>query len=113
MSKRYIAMQTIVIAGDECGTEILLEMVVGFTVHPGCKQTMTDPAEEPSIDINHVRFFNGDKQEVVLPAFITDRFTDNSGFDAWLKSEAKSQEEADREEYAEYRIALRERDYDL
>jgi hypothetical protein len=93
MSQKYRAQQDIQISGWECGTEIELKMVVTFTVHPGCKQTLTEPAEEPSVEVDAVRFFD-DKDELNLPWSIEDRFTSAEGFKDWLMQEAAEQHEA-------------------
>ena len=84
---KYQAEQTVAISGCECGTEIELKMVVTFKAHPGRKQTEIDPAEEPTVEVCKVRFFDG-KDEITLPWSISDRFTDAAGFKAWLMCEA-------------------------
>ncbi|QJS27433.1 hypothetical protein [Rhizobium ruizarguesonis] len=102
MSKKFSAHQHILISGSECGTEIELKMVVAFTVHPGCKQTLTEPGEEPSVEVDKVQFFDG-KDELTLPWSIADRFTSGDGFKDWLMYEAAAQHEAALDAKAEAR----------
>lgn len=102
MSTRYTAKQAIHIGGWECGTEIELKMVVTFKVLPGSKQTLTDPAEEPSVEVDSVRFFDR-TDEVKLPWSIEDRFTSADGFKSWLMSEAAEQHEVAIDEAADAR----------
>jgi hypothetical protein len=102
MDGKYRAQQDIHISGWECGTEIELKMVVTFKVHPGCKQTLTDPAEEPSVEVDAVRFFDA-TDELTLPWSIEDRFTSAEGFKDWLMQEAAEQHEAALDARAEAR----------
>lgn len=102
MSPKYRAQQDISISGFECGTEIELKMVVTFTVHPGSKATLVDPAEEPSVEIDKVHFFDG-TDELQLPWSIGDRFTNRDEFKDWLMQEASDQHEAALDEKAEAR----------
>lgn len=102
MSKSYRAEQDICISGWECGTEIELKMVVQFKVHPGSKATEIDPPEEPSVEVDTVRFFDG-KDELKLPWSIGDRFSSADGFKGWLLAEAAETEEYSREIAAEAR----------
>lgn len=102
MSKKFSAHQHVLISGSECGTEVELKMVVDFTVHPGCKQTLTEPGEEPSIEVDAVRFFDG-KDELTLPWSIADRFTSRGEFKDWLMQEAAAQHEAALDTRAEAR----------
>lgn len=92
MSRKYRAEQDINISGWECGAEIEIKMVVNFTVHPGCKQTLTEPAEPTIAEVDQVRFFDG-KDEINLPWSIEDRITSRSEFKDWLLSEANDQRE--------------------
>jgi hypothetical protein len=98
----YRAEQVVAISGWECGTEIELLMVVTFKVHPGSKATEIDPPEEPSVEINKVRFFDG-KDEFQLPWSIGDRFTSADGFQSWLMCEAAEQYQAGLEDAADAR----------
>ncbi|OCJ12513.1 hypothetical protein A6U86_05680 [Rhizobium sp. AC27/96] len=102
MSNNYRAEQVVCISGWECGTEIELMMVVNFTVYPGSKATQIDPAEEPTAEVDSVRFFDG-KDELTLPWSISDRFTNADGFQSWLLSEAAEQHQAAVEDAAEAR----------
>jgi len=101
MSK-YRTEQIVCISGWDCGTEIELTMVVNFTVHPGRKATEIDPPEEPTADIDSIRFFDG-KDELQLPWSIGDRFTSADGFKSWLLSEAAEQYQAAVEDAADAR----------
>lgn len=98
---KFTARQDIHISGFECGTEIKLAMVVEFRVIPGRKQTRIDPAEEPSVEVDKVRFFDG-VAEVMLPGFIVNAFTDRQQFDKWLLSEAEAQAQQAAEDQADY-----------
>lgn len=92
MTQKYRAQQNICISGWDCGTEIELKMVVTFKVHPGSPQTQIDPAEEPSVEVDTVRFFDG-TDDLKLPWSIEDRFTSSDGFKDWLMQEAADQHE--------------------
>jgi len=94
MTRKYRATQAIHIGGWECGTEIELQMIVDFTVHPGCAQTLQSPAEPATVEVSSVRFMDG-ADEIKLPWSIEDRFTSRDEFKDWLIGEA-----ADSEEYA-------------
>lgn len=102
MTNKYRAQQYISISGSECGTEIELKMVVTFTLHPGCKATMIDPPEEPSVEVDQVRFFDG-TDELQLPWSIADRFTSAEGLTEWLMGAAADQHEAALDARAEAR----------
>ena len=102
MSRKYRAEQSVAINGWDCGTEIELKMVVNFTVHAGSKATEIDPPEEPSVEIDSIRFFDGN-DELTLPWSIGDRFISEDGFKSWLLSEAAETEEYARECAAEAR----------
>ncbi|MBO0141466.1 hypothetical protein JZX87_09855 [Agrobacterium sp. Ap1] len=102
MSNKYRAEQVISIAGSECGTEIELTMVATFTVHPGSKATMIDPAEEPTVEVDAVRFFDG-TDEIKLPWSIEDRMTSRSEFKDWLMGEAADQHEMAVEDAADHK----------
>ena len=98
----YRAEQVVNISGWDCGTEIELRMVVKFKVHPGSKATEIDPPEDPSVEVDKVRFFDG-ADELTLPWSISDRFTSADGFQSWLLSEAAEQHQCAVEEAAEMR----------
>jgi hypothetical protein len=100
MTTKYRAEQGVHISGWECGTEIELKMVVTFKVHPGSKATMIDPAEEPSVEVDQVRFFDG-KDEIKLPWSIEDRFSSRDEFKAWLMGEAAEQHQSGLEDAAD------------
>jgi hypothetical protein len=102
MIGQYRAEQDIHISGWECGTEIELKMVVTFTVHPGCKQTLTEPGEEPSIEVDRVRFFDRE-DEINLPWSIGDRLASSDSFNSWLMSEAESQHEIALDDAADHK----------
>lgn len=102
MADKYRAEQAIHISGWECGAEIELNMVVTFTVHPGCAQTLTSPAEPATAEVDQVRFFDG-KDEIKLPWSIEDRITSRDEFKDWLLSEAAEQREYALEMRAEAR----------
>lgn len=102
MTRTFRAEQVIAINGSECGTEIEIKMVVTFKVHPGSKATMIDPAEEPTVEVDQVRFFDG-KDEIKLPWSIEDRFSSRDEFKGWLMGEAAEQHEAALDEAADAR----------
>jgi hypothetical protein len=107
MSKKYHAKQTIEIFGWECGTSILLTVHVDFTVHPGCKQTLTEPGEEPSIEVDDVRFLDG-LNRIKLPSSIEGHFTCSEAFTSWLMSEAESQNDMARDDEAHHQRETRD-----
>lgn len=102
MSNKYRSEQVICISGWDCGTKIELKMVVNFTVHPGSKATEIDPPEEPTAEVDSLRFFDG-KDELIFPWSIGDRFTSADGFKSWLLSEAAEQHQAAVEDAADAR----------
>lgn len=108
MSKSYRAEQDVCISGWECGTEIELKLVVSFTVHPGSKETLVDPAEEPSIEVDKFNFFevkNGkpSPDAATLPVWMINRFTESHSFNEWLMSEAAEQHQSALEDAADAR----------
>lgn len=100
MTQKYRAQQDISISGFECGTEMELKMVVTFKVHPGSKQTEIDPAEEPTVEVDTVRFFDG-TDEIKLPWSLEDRFSSAAGFKDWLVGEADGQDQSAIEDAAD------------
>ncbi|MFN3833433.1 MAG: hypothetical protein ACK4SQ_14505 [Allorhizobium sp.] len=98
MSSKYRAEQTVSISAFESGEEIEILMVVNFKVHPGCKQTMTDPAEEPTAEVDQVQFFNISNGKPLphplsMPVWLLNSLTDGEAFTDWLLSEAADQNE--------------------
>lgn len=100
MGRKYRVEQHISISGSECGIEIELKMVVTFIILPGSEATMTNPAEEPEIDFENVRFFDGN-DEIKLPWSIEDRITSRDEFKGWLLSEAAAQHQRGLEDAAD------------
>ncbi|MQY48230.1 hypothetical protein GAO09_19535 [Rhizobiales bacterium RZME27] len=111
MSKKYRAEQTVAISGWECGTEIEINMVITFTVHPGSKATEIDPAEEPAVEVDKVRFFDG-TDEIQLPWSIEDRMTSRSEFKNWLMGEAADQHEMAFADAADHKREMMREAYD-
>jgi len=111
MTRKFHATQTITISGDSCGTEVNLKMSVAFTVHPGCKQTLTEPGEEPSVEVDDIAYFDG-KGEVLLSSLI-DAFARDRHFTDWLMAEASEQHEAALDDAADAKRAERDLDRDL
>jgi len=108
MSQKYRAEQIVCISGFDCGTEIELNMVVNFTVHPGSKATEIDPPEEPIAEVIEVHFFEiregkASTDERSMPVWLFNRLTEGDAFYAWLLSEAAETEEYVRECAAEAR----------
>jgi hypothetical protein len=111
MSRKYHATQTVTITGDSCSTEVTLNMSVAFTVHPGCKQTLTDAGEEPSVEVDSIKFREA-AQELNLGTL--DRlFSDDQHFHSWLLSEAAEQHQSGLDDAAEAKRDERELDNDL
>ncbi len=112
MTRKFHASQTVTISGDSCGTEVNLKMSVDFTVHPGCKQTLTEPGEEPSVEVNKVSFEDG-IGPIDIPWSIEDRITRTDSFKAWLMAEASEQHAAAIDDAAESKREERDLDRDL
>lgn len=98
MTSKHRAEQTVCISASESGEELEILMVVNFTVHPGCKQTMTDPAEEPTAEVDQVQFFNISNGKplphpLTMPVWLLNSLTDGEAFTGWLLSEAADQKE--------------------
>lgn len=98
MTSKHRAEQTVCISASESGEELEILMVVNFTVHPGCKQTMTDPAEEPTAEVDQVQFFNISNGKplphpLTMPVWLVNSLTDGEAFQNWLLSEAADQHE--------------------
>lgn len=117
MTSKHRAEQTVCISASESGEELEILMVVNFTVHPGCKQTMTDPAEEPTAEVDLVQFFNMSNGKplpypITMPIWMVNSLTDGASFKDWLLSEAADQNEAaiDDRQVLELRYGLREED---
>lgn len=90
MSGKHRVSDTVLISA--WGTEIELNMVIDFTVYPGCSETLTEPGEPPSAEIEDINFFEhiaGDKpKRVNIPDWIVERVTGADGFKEWLLNEA-------------------------
>ena len=98
MTRKYRAEQTVCISASESGDELEIMMVVNFTVHPGSKQTMIDPAEEPTAEVDQVQFFNISNGKplpnpVTIPVWLINSLTDGEAFHEWMLSEAADQHE--------------------
>lgn len=99
MGSKYRAEQDVAISAFETGAEFELRMVVNFTVHTGCKQTLTEPGEEPSAEVDQVQFFRlVDGKPVAapsaMPVWMIDALTEGDEFNVWLLSEADEQRQA-------------------
>lgn len=108
MSNKYRAEQYISISASESGTEIELQMVVDFTVHPGSPATMIDPPEMPLAEVDNVQFFKMDglkrlPDPVTLPDWLEDHFTTGDDFQTWMLTEADEQFTAAKEDAADRR----------
>lgn len=108
MSNKYRAEQYISISASESGTEIELQMVVDFTVHPGSPATMIDPPEMPLAEVDKVQFFKVDglkrlPDPVTLPDWLEDHFTTGDDFQTWMLTEAAEQYIAAKEDAADQR----------
>lgn len=102
MVEKYRAEQDVAFSGFDCGTEVELKMVVTFRVCPALMQTVTDPGEDASVEVDTVRFFDG-FDEVKLPSLIEERFTSADGFKDWLMADASDQRQSAIEDAAEAR----------
>lgn len=108
MSNKYRAEQYISISTSESGTEIELQMVVNFTVHPGSPATMIDPPEGPMAEIDDVQFLlvkSGKPSTTLatLPVWMINLICDTEDFQNWMLSEATEQAVAALEDYADHR----------
>lgn len=108
MTREYRAEQTVCISASESGDELEILMVVNFIVHPGSKQTMIDPAEEPTAEVDRIQFFNISNGKplpnpIALPVWLINSLTDGAAFHDWLLSEAEEDEQFMREQDAEAR----------
>jgi hypothetical protein len=104
MRGSFTARTTLSLAAWDAGGELEAEMVVKFTVNPGCAQTLTDPGEPASIeDISTRLFTTKTKTELPCPAWLEAHFSDDKEFNNWLLSEAAEQDECAREDAAERR----------
>lgn len=108
MSNKYQAEQYISISASGSGTEIELHMVVEFTVHPGRKSTMIDPAEMPLAEVDRIRFFeirNGKTSETPtsIPGLLWRTFSEGEDFHNWMLAEALQKDISDADDYADQR----------
>jgi hypothetical protein len=104
MKGSFTARTTLSLAAWEAGGELEAEMVVKFTVCPGCAQTQFEPGQPPFVEDISVRLFTTKtKTELFCPTWVTDQFSENEAFCRWLLSEAADQDECAREDAAETR----------
>jgi hypothetical protein len=109
MKGQFTARTTLSLAAWDAGPEFEVEMVVTFTVQPGCAQTSLSPAEPPSVEDISIRLFTTKtKTEMSCPTWIHEWFADDRGFQDWLIDETRDQDEIAREEAAEMRRMDRE-----
>lgn len=111
MTRKYRAEQIISISASESGTEVELQMVVAFNVHPGAKATMIDPPEGPVAEVNELRFFlikdgKPSPTPASLPVWMINFLTDNNEFHDWMLSEAAEQYIAAAEDHADHRLEM-------
>lgn len=107
----FTATQGITISGDSCGTDIELTMKAKFSVSKYRPATAVDPAEEATVEIDEVEFFDGD-QELNLTYWLQDRLSESDSLKAWLMSEANEQSLQAQEDHADYiREMRRESDH--
>lgn len=107
MSNKYRAEQYVCITG-ETSPEIELQMVVEFTVHPGSKATLVDPAEMPLAEVSKVTFFKMDglkrlPDPITLPDWLEEHFTTGDDFHTWMLTESAEQYIAAKEDAADQR----------
>lgn len=115
MSRKYRAEQYLCISASESGTEIELQMIVNFTVHPGAPATMIDPPEGPLAEIDQVQCFlvkSGKASTVVatLPVWMINAICDTPEFQEWMLSEATDQAVSALEDYADHRREMMQED---
>lgn len=111
MKGSFTARTTISLAAWDSGSELEAEMVVKFTVQPGCAQTQIDPAEPTSIEDISIRLFTTKtKTELPCPSWLHEHFADDKAFQDWLLSEAADQDECAREDAAERRYEQQRED---
>lgn len=103
MHRKFRAEQTISIMGEQCGTEIELMMVVNYMMTDHIKASLDGPEELPQPEVEQVRFFlkvaDRPASEVIVPAWLEDKFHDE--INNWLTSEAEAEMEAEAE-YSDY-----------
>nr|WP_278521305.1 hypothetical protein [Brucella anthropi] len=104
--KSFTATQGITISGDSCGTEIELTVQIKFSVSKYRPATTIDPAEDATIEINGISFFDG-KQELNLTYWLEDRLSESDSLKAWLMSEANEQSLQAQEDHADYMREMR------
>lgn len=102
----FTATQGITISGDSCGTDIELTVQIKFTVSKYRPATTIDPAEDATIEINGISFFDG-KQELNLTYWLEDRLSENDSLKAWLMSEAKEQSQQAADDHADHMREMR------
>jgi hypothetical protein len=104
MKGSFTARTTLSLAAWDVGPEFEAEMVVKFTVQPGCAETRIDPAEPASVEDISIRLFTPKtKTELPCPSWLHEHFSENEAFQNWLLSEAANQDECAREDAAERR----------
>jgi hypothetical protein len=104
MKGQFTARTTLSIAAWDAGGEIEAEMVIKFTVQPGCTQTWLEPSEPASVEDISIRLFTPKtKTELPCPTWLHEHFAEDDAFQQWLLSEAADQDECSREDAAERR----------
>ena len=111
MRGSFTARTTLSIAAWDAGGEIETEMVVKFTVQPGCAETRTDPASPALVEDISIRLFTPKTTtELPCPSWLQEHFSDDESFQDWLLSEAAEQDECAREDAAERRYEQQRED---
>lgn len=101
MSKKYHAKQSVYLTADY-GPEVELTMTVDFTVTDYLPQTMTDPEELPMVEDIDIKLFH-DGNELTVPSWMDDGYSDNLAFKDWLLGEAAEQHQSAKEDAADQR----------
>ena len=110
MSRTYTALRDLICTDGLGDGEVVFGIRYHFTVTPGCVQTLTQPAEDATVNIAKMMVCNTGFSWHTMPiiADLAHRvFGDDDAVHDWLMAEAMGQDEADRDDDADRRRDLR------
>lgn len=102
MSKKYAMSKPAWIESPLLSETLNVGVSVKFTVFPGRRETLIDPEEPPSIEVDSISFvING--KSFPMPDEIAEAFSQDEGFAIELMQDASEQDEIARDDEADAR----------
>lgn len=101
MSRTYIVKSPLSISLFEGGGEFEINAIISFQVQPAVAATHEDPGNGAFVEVSKFQLTSTAGFDIVCPSWLSSRFENDEGFNAWLLSEAEDRDEAERDRIAE------------